>query len=71
VPEDVSVVGYDDIDIAQYITPRLTTICQPISEMGEKTALALHRQITGSSGAEEEQILPFKLVIRESTCAPR
>ena len=69
VPEDVSVVGFDDIDIAQYITPRLTTICQPLSEIGEKTALALHRHIIGGNDIEEEQILPYKLVIRESTRA--
>ena len=71
VPEDVSVVGFDDIDIAQYINPRLTTICQPLTEIGEKTTLVLHRQITGSNLAEEELILPYKLVIRESTRALR
>ena len=69
VPEDVSVAGFDDIDIAQYMNPRLTTICQPLAEMGEKTAQALHRQISGSNHSEEEQILPYKLVIRESTRA--
>jgi LacI family transcriptional regulator len=69
IPEDVSVVGFDDIDIAQYISPRLTTICQPLTEIGERTALALHRQIIGENTAEEEQILPYKLVIRESTQA--
>jgi LacI family transcriptional regulator len=70
VPEDVSVVGFDDIDIAQYVTPRLTTICQPLAEIGEKTALALHRQIIGgNNNTEKEQILPYKLVIRESTRA--
>ena len=69
VPEDVSVVGFDDIDIAQYTTPRLTTICQPLTEIGEKTALNLHRQITEGYTGETEQILPYKLVIRESTQA--
>ena len=67
VPKDVSVIGFDDIDIAQYITPRLTTISQPLTEMGEKTALALHRQIIGENTGEEEIILPHKLIIREST----
>ncbi|GHV85016.1 LacI family transcriptional regulator [Spirochaetia bacterium] len=70
VPGDVSVVGFDDIDIAKYMTPRLTTICQPLTEIGEKTAQALHRQITGNHpafGEPGEQILPYKLVIREST----
>jgi LacI family transcriptional regulator len=69
VPQDVSVVGFDDIDIANYISPRLTTISQPLSEIGEKTALALHRQIAGGTTTDGEQILPYKLIIRESTCA--
>jgi LacI family transcriptional regulator len=71
VPDDVSVVGFDDIDIAQYISPRLTTVSQPLRQIGENTALALHRQITGGNGVEEDQILPYKLVIRESTRALR
>ena len=71
VPDDVSVVGFDDIDIAKYMIPRLTTICQPLTEIGEKTAAALHRRITGNSAAAEELILPYKLVIRESTRALR
>jgi len=71
VPEDVSVIGFDDIDIAQYTAPSLTTIYQPLTEIGEKTALALHRQISGDNITEEEQILPYKLVIRESTRASK
>ncbi|MDR2471312.1 MAG: LacI family transcriptional regulator [Treponema sp.] len=71
VPEDVSVVGFDDIDIAKYMTPRLTTVSQPLAEIGENTALALHRQISGAGAPGlEEQIVPYKLVIRESTRAP-
>ena len=69
VPQDISVVGFDDIDIAKYMTPRLTTICQPITEIGEKTATALHRQISGDNTDGDELILPYKLVIRETTQA--
>ena len=69
VPEDVSVVSFDDIDIAQYMAPRLTTISQPLAEMGEKTAAALHHQILGNDVSGDELILPYKLVIRESTRA--
>jgi LacI family transcriptional regulator len=68
VPDDVSVVGFDDIDIAKYMTPRLTTISQPLTEIGAQTVLALHRHISGG-GAGDEQVLPYKLVIRESTRA--
>jgi len=69
VPEDISVVGFDDIDIANYMNPRLTTISQPLTEMGEKTAAALHHQISGNNNSIDELILPYKLVIRESTRA--
>jgi LacI family transcriptional regulator len=67
VPEDVSVVGFDDIEIADYMIPRLTTIRQPLEEMGGQTAQTLHRAITGNPIYKAEQILPYKLIIREST----
>jgi LacI family transcriptional regulator len=69
VPEDVSVVGFDDIDIAKYIVPQLTTVSQPLTEIGERTALTLYRQITGGNTKGDEMILPHKLIIRESTRA--
>ena len=69
VPEDVSVVGFDDIDIAKYMNPRLTTISQPLTHMGERTAVNLHRQITENIISRDEQIFPYKLVVRESTRA--
>ncbi|AEF84880.1 alanine racemase [Treponema primitia ZAS-2] len=67
VPEDVSVVGFDDIEIAAYMIPRLTTVRQPLGELGEQTALALHRAILGNNGLKQELVLPYKLIIREST----
>jgi LacI family transcriptional regulator len=67
VPEDVSVIGFDDIDIADYLHPRLTTIRQPIREIGEQSALGLHRHINSGSSAIQELIIPHKLIIREST----
>ncbi|MDR2786739.1 MAG: LacI family transcriptional regulator [Treponema sp.] len=70
IPEDVSVVGFDDIEISNYFMPRLTTIRQPFSEIGERTALALHKCITCGESAEIDMVLPYELIIRESTCAP-
>ncbi|MDR1956029.1 MAG: LacI family transcriptional regulator [Treponema sp.] len=67
VPEDVSVIGFDDIEIANYTVPRLTTIHQPITEIGEETALALHRQINGSNPVKQDRTLSYQLSIREST----
>jgi LacI family transcriptional regulator len=67
VPEDVAVIGFDDIEIADYMVPRLTTIRQPLDDMGQQTALILHRAITGQGTARQELVLPHKLIVREST----
>ncbi|MDR1149164.1 MAG: LacI family transcriptional regulator [Spirochaetaceae bacterium] len=70
VPEDVSVVGFDDIEISDFYLPRLTTIRQPLDEIGGQAALILHRHICGANGAIAELLLPYKLIIRESTAIP-
>ncbi|MDR3161711.1 MAG: LacI family transcriptional regulator [Spirochaetaceae bacterium] len=70
IPEDVSLIGFDDIDIADYLHPRLTTIRQPIREIGEQAARYLHRVITAQQGTEAEVVLPHRLIIRDSTCTP-
>jgi LacI family transcriptional regulator len=67
VPEDVSVIGFDDIEISNFLVPRLTTIHQPIAEIGEETALALHRQINSGNSVKQERVLAYQLIIREST----
>ncbi|MDR2397557.1 MAG: LacI family transcriptional regulator [Spirochaetaceae bacterium] len=67
VPEDISVIGFDDIEIADYFIPRLTTVRQPLDELGEQTALNLHKLISGSRRPGRDLILPHKLIIREST----
>jgi LacI family transcriptional regulator len=69
IPQDISVIGFDDIDISSYIYPRLTTIRQPIIEIGEQAATYLHQFITGQNNPELNIVLPHKLIIRESTCA--
>ncbi|GAB1482944.1 catabolite control protein A [Treponema sp.] len=67
VPEDVSVLGFDDIDISSYIVPRLTTVRQPLAEIGERTATLLHKCITDDKIADSNIVLPYELIIREST----
>lgn len=65
VPDDVSLVGFDDLPAAAYLTPPLTTVRQPIYEMGLFAARALLRQLGHSV---EEVVLPdLELVIRETT----
>jgi LacI family transcriptional regulator, galactose operon repressor len=68
VPEDVSVVGFDDIQAAAYLTPRLTTVRQPLRQMGEMAARQLLMRISNSNGKVPQliSVLP-ELVVREST----
>jgi DNA-binding LacI/PurR family transcriptional regulator len=70
VPEDVSVVGFDDIQSAAYSTPSLTTVRQPLFEMGQKGAKILLDRI-GNRDADypSEIVVEPELVIRESTAA--
>ncbi len=68
VPQDVSVVGFDDIQSAAYATPSLTTVRQPLAEMGKRGAQILleriaHREMEYPS----EIVMAPELVIREST----
>jgi DNA-binding LacI/PurR family transcriptional regulator len=67
VPEDVSVVGFDDIQIAAYHNPRLTTIRQPLRDMGETAARILLQRIQGFKDYPEEFAVPPELIVREST----
>jgi DNA-binding LacI/PurR family transcriptional regulator len=68
VPEDVSVVGFDDIQAAAYLTPRLTTVRQPLRQMGETAAKQLLERISNGTGRGPQLIsLAPELVVREST----
>lgn len=69
IPDDISVTGFDDISIARFTIPALTTVRQPIEEMGRTTIKLLIDQIKGNEIAEENkfvQLLP-ELIIRSST----
>jgi len=70
VPNDVSVMGFDDIPAAEYYTPRLTTIRQPLQQMGNVAASLLIKKIAGAKVPEVSRIEP-ELVIRESTTRVR
>jgi LacI family transcriptional regulator len=69
VPEDVSVVGFDDILSAAYCTPSLTTVRQPLIEMGKTGARILLERIAnpGNSELAAEVLIEPELVVREST----
>ena len=68
VPEDISVVGFDDIQAAAYLMPRLTTVRQPLQQMGEMAASQLLRRIANRDKRVRQRILlEPELVVREST----
>lgn len=67
VPQDVAVVGFDDIDYARYTEPPLTTVRQPMREMGECAARLLVAHFEGMPLRQDPQPLPTTLVIRGST----
>jgi DNA-binding LacI/PurR family transcriptional regulator len=68
VPDDVAIVGYDDIELAQHVQPSLTTIRQPIDKGGEALVEALFAVIEGKH--PEPKTLPTELIVRASS-APR
>ena len=65
VPDDISIIGFDDQAESAFVTPPLTTVRQPAREMGQAAAEALVKLISGSE--YELPSLVAKIVIREST----
>jgi DNA-binding LacI/PurR family transcriptional regulator len=65
VPEDVSVVGYDDIELAQHTDPALTTVRQPVMDQARKMTELLLQQI-GGLPPSEPVVLPTELIERDS-----
>jgi LacI family transcriptional regulator, galactose operon repressor len=72
VPADVSVVGFDDIALARYVRPPLTTVSNPKLEMGHAAAELLLRLLSHEPvDLKNPEKLPVHLVVRGSTAAPR
>lgn len=70
VPRDVSVVGFDDIELIAHISPPLTTIRQPRTAIGRVAAERLLAVLAGQI-SPDDTILPVELVIRSSTARPK
>lgn len=65
VPDDVAVVGFDDMELATRTTPPLTTVVNPAGEMARRSVAMLLEQLAGTGGSESV-LLPTRLVVRES-----
>ena len=70
VPQDIAVVGWDDVMTARYVEPGLTTVRQPVRELGARASDLLHERITGSAASARAQVIPTHLVIRASCGCP-
>jgi LacI family transcriptional regulator len=66
-PEDVSVVGFDDLEFAEFIHPALTTVAQPGYQIGAKGASLLLRRLQSRDASVQHVVLPTELRIRQST----
>lgn len=71
VPEDISIIGFDDIQAAAFMNPPLTTVRQPLDEMGALAAKILLRRIRHGDTEPEQLSVQPELVVRQSTCAAR
>jgi len=72
VPQDISVIGFDDIQGAAYSTPSLTTVRQPLAHMGRLAAETLLARIEGAKEYPTEILIETELVVRKSTAeAPK
>src|SRR5947208_8829257 len=71
VPEDLSVVGFDDIEPATFVTPALTTVRAPLAEIGRTAVNVLVRLLERRASETPHIELGTRLVVRESTAPPR
>lgn len=67
IPEDCAIVGYDDIELARYVSPSLTTIRQNCKEIGTSAAKLLLNQINGQKIEKKIERVPVELIIRGSS----
>jgi DNA-binding LacI/PurR family transcriptional regulator len=70
IPEDVSVVGFDDLPVAEWVGPPLTTVRQPLVEMAETASELVLAMARGEQPAQARVELSTELIVRESTARP-
>lgn len=70
VPGDIAIVGWDDVMTARYVRPGLTTVRQPVQELGALAADRLHALVRGAAPSAERRVLATEVVIRSSCGCP-
>ena len=69
-PQDVSIMGIDDIDMAQYMSTKLTSVHIPVEEMGQMATKILLDRINGGHSIHMKISMPFYIAERESCAKP-
>jgi LacI family transcriptional regulator len=70
VPADIAIVGWDDVMASRYVRPGLTTVRQPVHELGVLAADRLHELVSGATPSAERRVLATEVVIRSSCGCP-
>ena len=71
IPKDVSVVGFDDVELCQWVSPQLTTVHQPLAEMAREATRMVIELARDGARAPRRLELATSVVVRSSTAAPR
>ncbi|WP_442817689.1 substrate-binding domain-containing protein [Streptomyces sp. NBC_01591] len=67
IPDDVALIGFDDSAVARHLDPALTSVRQPIEEMGRTMARVLLKEIASETQEYPQIVLPTELVVRDSS----
>jgi LacI family transcriptional regulator len=67
VPDDIAIVGFDDVPYAAFVSPRLTTVRQDAPAQGIAAAEGVLRMIVDASASPIELVIPVELIVRESS----
>jgi DNA-binding LacI/PurR family transcriptional regulator len=70
IPDEISVIGFDDLYISQYLNPPLTTVRQPMRQMGRMAMETLLKIFAGAESGEDIRV-PGELIVRQSTAPPK
>ena len=66
IPDDIALIGFDDIELSSYVQPKLTTVHQPLHELGHNAGQILLNIITGKRKTPVHKLLKVELIERES-----